>query len=58
MAKVRTLNTLVISMVKRDIPLMYAGERFPISMTNLRTWIIVTSAIRKVIKHKIVGLEL
>ena len=35
--KMRTLNPLIISMVKRDIPLMYAGARMPINMKNLRT---------------------
>ena len=29
-----------------------------INMTNLRTWVTITSVINKVIKHKIAGLEL
>ena len=55
MTKVRILNPLVISVVKRDIPLMFSRARTPISMKNLKAWVIVTSAIRKVIRHMIVG---
>ena len=55
MKKVRTLNPLVIYVVKRDIHLTYAGVRMPINMTNLRTWVTVTNAIRKDTRHKIVG---
>ena len=58
MTKVRTLNPLVISMVKRDIPLMYVGVRRSISMTNPRTRVTITNAIRKDTKHKIVGTKL
>ena len=58
MKKVRTLNPLVISMVKRDIPLMCTGERIPINMKNLKAWVTVTSAISKDIRHMIAGLEL
>ena len=54
---VSTLNPLVISMVKRDIPLMYAGVRMPISMTNPRTRVPATNAISKDTKNKTVGLE-
>ena len=57
MIKVRTLNPIVISMVKRDIPLMHAGARMSINMTNLRIWITITSAISKVIRHMNVELE-
>ena len=53
MTKVRILNPLVISMVKRDIPLMYAGVRRPIIMTNLGTWVTMKNAISKDIRHKI-----
>ena len=55
MTKVRTLNPLVISMVKRDIPLMYAGVRKPINRTNPRTRVTITNAISKDTRHKIVG---
>ena len=57
MTKVRTQNPLVIFVVKRDIPLMCVGERTPINMTNLKTWVTVTSAITKVIRHMTIGLE-
>ena len=58
MTKVRTLNPLVISMVNRDIPLMYVGVRRPISRTNPKTRITVTNAISKDTRHKIVGPKL
>ena len=45
--KVRTLNPLVISVVKRDTLLMYVGVGRPISRKNPRTRVIVTSAISK-----------
>ena len=57
MTKVRTLNPLVISVVKRDIPLMNVGVRMLINMKNLGTWVSFTNAIRKDIRHKTVGLE-
>ena len=44
--KVRTLNPLVIFVVKMDTLLMYAGVRRPVSRTNPRTRVIVTNAIR------------
>ena len=55
MKKVRTLNPLLISRVKRDIPLIYAGVRRPISRTNPGTRVTVTNAISKDTRHKIVG---
>ena len=58
MTKVRTLNPLFISIVKRDIPLMYERLRKPISMTNLRTRVTVTNAIGKDTRHKIAGPKL
>ena len=57
MTKVITLNPIVIFVVKRGIPLIYARERMQISMTNLRIWVTITSATRKDIRHMIVGLE-
>ena len=45
-------------MVKKDIPLKYGGARIPISMTNLKTWVTITSATRKDIKHMTAGLGL
>ena len=45
--KVRTLNPLVIYMVKRDTLLMVAGAGRPISRTNPIIRVIVTSVIRK-----------
>ena len=57
MIKVRTLNPLVISMVKKDIPIMYVGVGRPIRRTNPITRVTVTSATSKDIKHKTVGLE-
>ena len=54
MKKVRTLNPLVISMVKRDVPLMYARVRRLIIMKNLRTLVTITNAIRKDTMHKTV----
>ena len=51
MTKVRTPKPLVIFVVSNDILLMCAGERMQISMTNLKTWVIVTSEINKVIRH-------
>ena len=47
MTKVRTKNPLVIIVVRKDILLMCAGVR----MQNLKIWVIVISAIRKVIRH-------
>ena len=43
-SKVRTPNPLVIIVVRKEILLMCAGERMQISMSNLRTWVIVISA--------------
>ena len=57
MTKVRTLNPLVISMVKRDIPLVYAEVRRPINMRNLRIRVTITNAINKDIRHMTAGLE-
>ena len=57
MTKVRIPNPLVIFVVKRDIPLMYTRARMPINMTNLRTWVIVTSTTSKDIRHKTARLE-
>ena len=45
--KVRTLNPLVIFVVKRDTLLMYARVGRPISRTNPRTRVIVTSVTSK-----------
>ena len=56
--KVRTLNSLVISMVKRDKPLMYVGIKRPVSRTNPRTRVTVTNAISKDTRHKIAGPKL
>ena len=56
MKKGRTQNPLVIFVVRKDILLMCARERIPISMTNLKTWVIVISAISKVIRHMTIGL--
>ena len=36
---------------------MCVGARMQISMTNLKRWVSVTSAISKVIRHMNVGLE-
>ena len=36
---------------------MCAGARMPINMTNLKTWVTVTSAKSKVIRHMTTGLE-
>ena len=44
-------------MVRKDILLMCTGERMKISMTNLKTWDIVTSEISKVIRHMTTRLE-
>ena len=55
MTKVRILNPLAIFVVKRDILLMYAGVRRPISRTNPRTRITITNAISKDTRHEIVG---
>ena len=55
MTKVRTLNPLVISMVKRDIHLMYVGVRRPIRRTNPRTRVTIKNAISKDTKYNIVG---
>ena len=55
MTKVRTLNPLVISVVKRDTLLMYVGVGRPINRTNPRTRVIVTSVTSKDTRHKIVG---
>ena len=55
--KVRTQNSLVIFVVRNDILLMCTGERMPISMTNLKTWVTVKSAISKDIRHMNVGLK-
>ena len=57
MKKVRILNPLVTFVVKKYIPLMCVGGRMPTSMTNLKTWVTVTSAISKVIRHMTIGLE-
>ena len=57
MIKVRKLNPLVIFVVRKDILLMCAGARMLISMINLKTWVIVTSAKSKVIKNVTVGLK-
>ena len=57
MTKVRTQNPLAIFVVKRDIPLMCARARMPINITNLKIWVIVTSAKRKVIRHMNVELK-
>ena len=56
-SKVRTPNLLVIFVVRRDILLMCVGARMPISMTNLKTWVTITSVISKVIRHMTIGLE-
>ena len=53
--KVRTLNPLVIYVVKRGTLLMYVGVGRIISRTNPRTQVIVTSVTRKDTKHKITG---
>ena len=58
MTKVRTLNPLVIYVVKRDIILMYVGVRRPISRENPRTRVTVTNAISKDTRHKIAGPKL
>ena len=36
---------------------MCVGERMSINITNLKTWFTITSAISKVIRHMIAGLE-
>ena len=46
MTKVRTINPLVVSMVERDILLMYAGVRRPINRTNPKIRVTITNAIR------------
>ena len=58
MTNVRTLNSLIISVVKSDIPRTYAGVRRPISGTNPRTRVTVTNAISKDTRHKIAGPKL
>ena len=57
MTKVRTLNSLLIFVVKRDIPLMCVRARTPINMKNLKTWVTVTNIIIKVIRNMTIGLE-
>ena len=49
--KVRTLNPLVICVVKRDTLLTYAGVG-RLSKTNPRTSVIVTTATSKDTRHK------
>ena len=49
--KVRNPNLLVIIVVRKDILLMYVGERLQIKMSSLRAWFTTISAIRKVIRH-------
>ena len=56
--EVRTLSLLVISVVKRDILLMYVGVRRPISRKNPRTRVTITNTISKGIEHITVGLGL
>ena len=58
MTKVRTLNPLFISVVKRDIPLMYVGVRRPINRKNPSTRVTITNAISKDTRHKIAGPKL
>ena len=58
MTKVRTLSPLVISVVKRDILVIYAGVRKPISRTNPTKGVTITNAISKDTRHKIVGPKL
>ena len=50
MIKVRSPNPLVIFVVRKDILLISAGARMQINITNIKTWVTVTSVIRKVIK--------
>ena len=47
---------LLMVSVKRRAQIC-VGARMQISMKNLETWVTVTSAISKVIKHMIAGLE-
>ena len=58
MTRVRTLNPLVIYMVKRDIPLMYVGVRRPINRTNPRTKVTITNVISKDARLRIAGPKL
>ena len=51
MTKVRIPNPLIIFVVRKDILLMCVGARMQISMTNLKTWVTIISAISKVIRH-------
>ena len=51
MIKVITPNPLIIFVVRRDILLMSTGARMQISMTNLKTWVTIKSAKRKVIRQ-------
>ena len=57
MTKVITPNQLVITIIRKGILLMFAGVERSISRTHLKAKGIVTSATRKDIKHKIVGLK-
>ena len=49
--KVRTLNLLVIIMVRKDILLMCVGESLQIKMSSLRTWFTSIGATSKDIRH-------
>ena len=58
MTKLRILNPLVISMVKRDIPLTCVVSRMLINITNPRTRVTITNATSKDTRHKIAGPKL
>ena len=49
--KVRIQNPLVIFVVRKEILLMCTRERMSISMTNLKPWVTIISAISKDIRH-------
>ena len=53
--KGKNTKPLVISVVKRDTLLMYAGVGRPINRTNPRTRVTVTNATSRDTRHKSVG---
>ena len=46
--KERTQNLLLIIVVRKEILLICVGARLQIRMSSLKTWLIITSATRKV----------
>ena len=58
MTKVRTLNPLVIYVIKRDILLIYVGVRRSTSRKNPRTRVTIINAIGRDTRHKTTRLGL